>query len=59
MKDNKFLTSVICAIVCFFLFVLPLWIALNDDMNIMRFLFILFLCLVDLLPVIFCNCDGK
>ena len=59
MNDNKFLVSVICAIVCFILFILPIWYYLSDDMNIGRFIFILFLCFIDLIQVIFCDCGEK
>ena len=59
MKDNKFLTSVICAIVCFILFILPIWYYLSDDMNIGRFIFILFLCFIDILPVIYYFCTDE
>ena len=59
MKDNKFMASVICAIVLFVLFILPLWYLLSDDMNIGRFLFLLFLCFIDFIQVIFCNCGEE
>lgn len=59
MKNDKFLTSVICAIVFFFLFIIPIWYSLSDDMNIGRFLFILFLCFIDLIQIIFCNCGEE
>ena len=59
MNTNNFLADVICAIACFVLFILPIWYFLSDDMNIGRFIFILFLCFVDLIQVIFCNCGEE
>ena len=54
MKNDKFLASVICAIVYFVLFILPIWYFLSDDMNIGRFIIILALCFIDILPIIYC-----
>ena len=59
MNNNKFLASVICAIACFVLFILPIWYFLSDDMNIGRFIIILTLCFIDILPIIYCLCADE
>ena len=59
MKDNKVFATIVIAIVQFIFFICPIWYCLSDDMNIGRFVFILFLCFVDLIQVIFCNCGEE
>ena len=54
MKDNKVSAAIITAIVQFILFICPIWYCLSDDMNIGRFIIILTLCFIDILPIIYC-----
>ena len=53
MKDNKVSAAVIIEIVQFILFICPIWYCLSDDMNIGRFIIILTLCFIDILPIIY------
>ena len=53
MKDNKVFAAIVTAIVQFILFICPIWYCLNDDMNVGRFIVILTLCFIDILPIIY------
>ena len=53
MKDNKVSAAIITAIIQFIIFICPIWYCLSDDMNIGRFIIILALCFIDILPVIY------
>ena len=59
MKDNKVSAAIIIAIVQFILFICPIWYCLSDDMNIGRFIVILALCFIDILPVIYYLCADE
>ena len=59
MKNNKIYAAIATAIVQFILFICPIWYCLNDDMNIGRFIVILTLCFIDILPVIYCLCADE
>ena len=59
MKDNKVSAAIIIAIVQFILFICPIWYCLSDDMNIGRFIIILALCFVDILPIICYFCTDE
>lgn len=59
MKDNKISAAIVTAIVQFILFICPIWYCLSDDMNIGRFIIILTLCFVDILPVIYYFCADE
>ena len=59
MKDNKVLAAIVTAIVQFILFICPIWYCLSDDMNIGRFIVILTLCFIDILPVIYYFCTDE
>ena len=56
MKNNKVFAAIVTAIVQFILFICPIWYCLSDDMNIGRFIVILTLCFIDILPVIYYFC---
>lgn len=53
MKNNKIPAAIITAIVQFVFFICPIWYCLSDDMNIGRFIIILTLCFIDVLPIIY------
>ena len=53
MKNNKIPAAIVIAIVQFILFICPIWYCLSDDMNIGRFIIILILCFIDVLPIIY------
>ena len=53
MKNNKIPAAIVIAIVQFILFICPIWYCLSDDMNIGRFIIILTLCFIDVLPIIY------
>ena len=53
MKNNKIPVAIVTAIVQFILFICPIWYCLSDDMNIGRFIIILTLCFIDILPIIY------
>lgn len=53
MKNNKIPAAIVTAIVQFILFICPIWYCLSDDMNIGRFIIILILCFIDVLPIIY------
>ena len=53
MKNNKISAAIVTAIVQFILFICPIWYCLSDDMNIGRFIIILILCFIDVLPIIY------
>lgn len=53
MKNSKIPTAIVTAIVQFILFICPIWYCLSDDMNIGRFIIILTLCFIDVLPIIY------
>ena len=59
MKDNKVSAAIITAIVQFILFICPIWYCLSGDMNIGRFIVILTLCFVEILPIIYCLCADE
>lgn len=59
MKDNKVSVAIVTAIVQFILFICPIWYCLSDDMNIERFIIILTLCFVDVLPIIYYLCADE
>ena len=59
MKNNKIPAAIVIAIVQFILFICPIWYCLSDDMNIGRFIIILTLCFVDILPIIYCLCADE
>ena len=56
MTNNKIYAAIVTAIVQFILFICPIWYCLSDDMNIGRFIIILTLCFVDILPIIYYLC---
>ena len=59
MKDNKASAAIITAIIQFILFICPIWYYLSDDMNIGRFIIILTLCFIDILPIIYYLCADE
>ena len=59
MKDNKVSAAIVTAIIQFILFICPIWYCLSDDMNIGRFIIILTLCFIDILPIIYCLCADE
>ena len=59
MKDNKVSAAIITVIIQFILFICPIWYCLSDDMNIGRFIIILTLCFIDILPIIYCLCADE
>ena len=59
MKENKVFAAIVTAIVQFILFICPIWYCLSDDMNIGRFIIILTLCFIDILPIIYCLCADE
>ena len=59
MKDNKVSAAIITAIIQFILFICPIWYCLSVDMNIGRFIIILTLCFIDILPIIYCFCADE
>ena len=59
MKDNKVSAAIVTAIVQFILFICPIWYCLSDDMNIGRFIIILALCFVDVLPIVYYLCADE
>ena len=59
MKNNKIPAAIVIAIVQFILFICPIWYCLSDDMNIGRFIVILTLCFIDILPIIYCLCADE
>ena len=59
MKDNKVSAAIITAIIQFILFICQIWYCLSDDMNIGRFIVILTLCFIDILPIIYCLCADE
>ena len=59
MKNNKIPAAIVIAIVQFILFICPIWYCLSDDMNIGRFIIILTLCFIDILPVIYYFCTDE
>ena len=59
MKDNKVSAAIITAIIQFILFICPICYCLSDDMNIGRFIVILTLCFIDILPIIYCLCADE
>lgn len=59
MKDNKVSAAIITAIIQFILFICPILYCLSDDMNIGRFIIILTLCFIDILPIIYCLCADE
>ena len=59
MKNNKIYAAIVTAIVQFILFICPIWYCLSDDMNIGRFIIILALCFVDILPNIYYLCADE
>lgn len=59
MKNNKIPAAIVIAIVQFILFICPIWYCLSDDMNIGRFIVILTLCFIDILPVIYYFCTDE
>ena len=59
MKNNKIPAAIVIAIVQFILFICPIWYCLSDDMNIGRFIVILTLCFIDIIPVIYYFCTDE
>ena len=59
MKNNKIPAAIVTAIVQFILLICPIWYCLSDDMNIGRFIVILTLCFIDILPVIYYFCTDE
>lgn len=59
MKNNKIPAAIVIAIIQFILFICPIWYCLSDDMNIGRFIIILTLCFIDILPVIYYFCTDE
>ena len=59
MKNNKIPAAIVIAIVQFILFICPIWYCFSDDMNIGRFIVILTLCFIDILPVIYYFCTDE